>query len=138
MGKTVVKLVDDMQFVAQGDSGHALVMDTTPTVGGHDTAPPPVETMLCALGGCTGMDVISILRKMRTVPTAFRIEIEDTRAVKHPKVVTHLHLTYRFTGNIPKANADKAIKLSMERYCPITNMINKVAQMTWESVIEPG
>ena len=138
MGKTVVKLVDGMQFVAQGDSGHALVMDSDPKVGGQNSAARPVETMLCALGGCTGMDVISILRKMRTVPTAFRIEIKDERAARHPKVVTHLHLTYRFKGNIPKANADKAIKLSMERYCPITNMINKVAQISWESVIEPN
>jgi len=137
MGKTVVKFVDGMQFIAQGESGHVVVMDSDPKVGGENTALRPVETMLCALGGCTGMDVISILRKMRTVPTAFRIEIEDARATAHPKVVTRVHLIYRFKGNIPKENADKAIKLSMERYCPITNTINKVAEVTWESVIEP-
>ena len=137
MGKTVVKFVDGMQFIGQGESGHVVVMDSDPKVGGENTALRPVETMLCALGGCTGMDVISILRKMRTVPTAFRIEIEDVRATEHPKVITRLHLIYRFKGNIPKENADKAIKLSMERYCPITNTINKVAEVTWESVIEP-
>ncbi len=137
MGRTVVKFVDGMQFIGQGESGHVVVMDSDPKVGGQNSAARPVETMLCALGGCTGMDVISILRKMRTMPTSFRIEIGDERAPEHPKVLTRLHLTYRFKGNVPKENADKAIKLSMERYCPITNMINKVAQVTWESVIEP-
>ncbi len=138
MGKTIVKFVDGMQFVGQGESGHALLMDSDPNVGGEDTALRPVETMLCALGGCTGMDVISILRKMRTVPTAFTIEIADERATEHPKIITKAHIVYRFKGDVPRANAEKAIKLSMERYCPITNTINKVAQVTWEAVIEPG
>ncbi len=137
MGNTIVKFVDGMQFVGQGESGHALLMDSDPNVGGEDTALRPVETMLCALGGCTGMDVISILRKMHTVPTSFRIEIEDERAPEYPKVITRLHIVYRFKGDVPRANAEKAIKLSMERYCPITNTINKVTQVTWEAVIEP-
>ncbi|MCD6141836.1 OsmC family peroxiredoxin [Candidatus Acetothermia bacterium] len=137
MGKTIVKFAGGMQFIGQGESGHAVLMDSDPRVGGEDTALRPVETMLCALGGCTGMDVISILRKMRTVPTEFRIEIEDARATEHPKVLTKVHLIYRFKGNVPKENADKAIRLSMERYCPITNIINKVAEVTWESVVEP-
>ncbi len=137
MGKTVVKFVDGMQFIGKGESGHAVVMDSDPRVGGENSAARPVETMLCALGGCTGMDVISILRKMHTPPTSFRIEIEDERATEYPKVITRLHLIYRLKGDVPKENADKAIQLSMERYCPIVNTLNKVAEVTWESVIEP-
>jgi putative redox protein len=132
MGNTHVKLVEGMQFVASGESGHAVIMDSDPSVGGNNTAARPVEVLLCALGGCTGMDVISILRKMRTVPKQFSVEIEDERASEHPKVLTRIHFVYRLTGDIPEANAKKAIELSMQRYCPITNMVNKTADVTWE------
>jgi putative redox protein len=132
MGNTHVELVEGMQFVASGESGHAVIMDSDPNVGGNNTAARPVEVLLCALGGCTGMDVISILRKMRTVPKQFSVEIEDERASEHPKVLTRIHFVYRLTGDIPEANAKKAIELSMQRYCPITNMVNKTADVTWE------
>ena len=132
MGNTHVRLVEGMQFVASGESGHAVIMDSDPKVGGNDTASRPVEVLLCALGGCTGMDVISILRKMRTVPKEFSVEIEDGRAPEHPKVLTRIHFVYRFVGDIPEGNAKKAIELSMQRYCPITNMVNKTAEVTWE------
>jgi putative redox protein len=132
MGNTYAKLVEGMQFVAWGDSGHALLMDSDPSVGGIDTASRPVEVLLCALSGCTGMDVISILRKMRTVPEKFSVEVEDKRASEHPKVLTLVHFVYRFVGDVPEANAKKAIELSMQRYCPITNMVNKTAEVTWE------
>lgn len=135
MGNTHVRLVEGMQFVARGKSGHALIMDSDPKVGGSDSASRPVEVLLCALGGCTGMDVISILRKMRTVPKEFSVEITDERASEHPKVLTRIHLVYRFVGDIPEANAKKAIELSMQRYCPITNMVNKTAEVTWEYTI---
>ncbi len=137
MGKTFVKFAGGMHFIGRGESGHAVLMDADPRVGGENSAARPVETMLSALGGCTGMDVISILRKMRTVPTSFTIEIEDERASEYPKVLTKVHIVYRFKGDVPKENVDKAIKLSMERYCPIINVINKVAEVSWESIIEP-
>lgn len=135
MGNTHVRLVEGMQFVARGESGHAVIMDSGPKVGGNDTASRPVEVLLCALGGCTGMDVISILRKMRTVPKEFSVEIDDERAPEHPKVLTRIHFVYRFVGDVPEANAKKAIELSMQRYCPITNMVNKTAEVTWEYII---
>ncbi len=93
--------------------------------------------MLCALGGCTGMDVVSILRKMKTAPTSLEIEIEDERAAEYPKVFKKLHLTYRVTGNIPEENLRKAIDLSLAKYCPIANSLAGVAQITSEYVIEP-
>lgn len=82
------------------------------------------------------MDTISILRKMQTIPTEFSIELEDERAAEHPKVLTRLRLVYRFKGDLPEENVKKAIELSINRYCPITNMINKVAEVSWEYVIE--
>jgi putative redox protein len=137
MSTTIVRFVEGMKFVGQGKSGHSVAMDAAERVGGSDSAARPVEVMLCALGGCTGMDVVSILRKMKTAPTSLEIEIEDERAAEYPKVFKKLHLTYRVTGNIPEENLRKAIDLSLAKYCPIANSLAGVAQITSEYVIEP-
>jgi putative redox protein len=85
MGRTVVRLVEGMKFVGQGKSGHAVIMDSAPAVGGSDSAARPVEVFLASIGGCTGMDVVSILRKMKTEPKSLKVEIEDERATEYPK-----------------------------------------------------
>ncbi len=136
MAHTVVKYVDGMQFIGRGASGHAVVMDGPTKVGGTDSGPRPLEVFLCALGGCTGMDVVSILGKMRTLPRTLSIEIEDERAEEYPKVITKLHLVYRVSGEVPEENLKKAIDLSLAKYCPIANSLAGVAQITSEYVIE--
>ncbi len=136
MGKTTVTLVEGMQFVGKGERGHGVLMDASPKGGGSDSAATPLEAFLCALGGCTGMDVISILRKMRTEPTSLQIEITDERAAEHPKVITKLHIIYRVTGAVPEVNLKKAIELSLSKYCPITNTLAGVAEITSETVLE--
>ena len=137
MGKTVVKLVEGMKFVSQGKSGHAVMMDSAPAVGGSDSAARPVEVFLASIGGCTGMDVVSILRKMKTEPKSLKVEIEDERATEYPKVFTKFHLTYRVTGNVPEENLKKAIDLSLAKYCPISNTLAGIAEITSSYVIEP-
>jgi putative redox protein len=137
MGRTIVRHTDGMAFRGIGASGHEVVMDASREVGGEDSAPRPVEALLCALGGCTGMDVISLLRKMKTEPTALRIEIDDERAPEYPKVITKLHLTYVVEGNVPKENVAKAIDLSLSKYCPIANTLAGVAHITSELRVVP-
>ena len=107
-------------------------MDASTEAGGRDSAARPVEVLLCGLGGCTGMDVVSILRKMRTEPTALRIEIDDERAPDHPKTLTKLHLTYVVEGDVPEENVAKAVELSLTKYCPISNTLAGVVPMTSE------
>ena len=136
MGKTTVTLLEGMRFAGRGDSGHEVYMDASPKVGGNDSAPRPLELMLFALGGCTGMDVISILRKMRTEPSSFQVEITSEQAVEHPKVFTKLHIIYRVSSDVPEENLSKAIDLSLSRYCPVTNALAKVAKITSEFIIE--
>ena len=136
MSTTIVKLAEGMQFIGRGTSGHAVLMDSADNVGGADSAARPVEVMLCALGGCTGMDVISILRKMKTEPEDLSVEIRDTRAPEYPMVFTDIHITYRVRGNVPEANLKKAIELSLTKYCPISNSLARVANVTSEYVIE--
>ncbi len=138
MATTIVKLVEGMQFVGRSTSGHAVLMDSSEDVGGSDSAARPVEVMLCSLGGCTGMDVISILRKMKTEPDDLRVEIKDTRAPDYPEVFTDIHITYRVRGNVPEANLKKAIELSLTKYCPISNSLARIAKVTSEYVIEPA
>jgi len=136
MGKTTVPLLEGMRFAGHGDSGHDVYMDASPKVGGKDSAPRPLELMLFALGGCTGMDVISILRKMRTEPSSLQIEITSEQAAEHPKVFAKLHSIYRVSGDVPEANLNKAIDLSLCRYCPLTNALAKEAEITPGFIIE--
>lgn len=137
MGRTVVKLVEGMKFVAQGKSGHSVMMDSAPASGGSDSAAPPMEALLASLGGCTGMDVVSILRKMKTEPKSLKIEIEDERATEYPKVLTKLHLRYYVTGEVSEANLKKAIDLSLAKYCPVANSLAGIAEITSSYVIGP-
>jgi putative redox protein len=133
---TTIRHVTGMQFIGVGNSGHEVVMDAASTGGGSDSAARPVETLLCALGGCTGMDVISILRKMKSEPTRFRIEIEDERAPEYPKVLTRIHLTYVVEGAVPEENLRKAIDLSLSKYCPIANTLAGVSKITYDVRLE--
>ena len=136
--KAKVTLNEGMQFVGSADSGHAVLMDAAPEVGGANTALRPMEMLLVSLGGCTGMDVVSILRKMRVEWRRFEILIEAERAPEHPRVFTKIHLTYRIWGeNIPKDKLKKAIDLSQERYCSVTAMLRKTAEITYEYEINP-
>jgi putative redox protein len=137
MGKTVVEFVEGMKFIGHGNSGHQVMMDSAPASGGSDSAARPVEALLASLGGCTGMDIVSILRKMKTEPKSLKIEIEDERATEYPKVFTKLHLSYYVTGEVPEANLKKAIDLSLAKYCPIANTLAGIAEITSSYLIEP-
>lgn len=126
-----------MRFVGTGASGHDVAMDAAEPLG-RDSAARPVETLLCALGGCTGMDVVSILRKMETEPTSLHVDIADERAPEYPKVIRSLHLTYVVTGDVPEKNLRKAIDLSLAKYCPIANTLAGVAKITYEARVDPA
>jgi len=127
-----VRFVGGMEFVGRGASGHDVVMDANEASGGRNSAARPVETLLAALGACTGMDVVSILRKSRDVPTSFRIEIADERATEYPQILKKIHLTYIVSGEVPRERVEKAIGLSLAKYCPIANSLAGVAEITHE------
>jgi putative redox protein len=114
-----VKWIDGLKFISIGDSGHAIVMDSS-TSGEESVAPSPTELLLQALAGCTGMDVISILQKMREPVEGFEIKVEGERAKEHPKVLEHIKLEYIVYGNVNPDNFEKAINLSQEKYCNIS------------------
>lgn len=131
--ETKAKLVDNMQFVAWSGSGHAIVMDASDKTGGENTGSRPMEVLLMGLLGCTGMDVISILRKMRVKIDRFELGVDTERAKMHPMVYTKIHIIYSFWGkDINEAKVEKAIELSQNTYCSASAMFKKTAEVSYE------
>jgi putative redox protein len=127
-----VELVSKMKFVGVSDSGHALVMDTA-AAGGDDTAAKPMEILLMAMGGCTGMDVISILRKMRIEVDGLEIRIAGDRSAEHPKVFTEVEMVYKFRGkDLPAEKIKHAVELSQEKYCPVSATLRYAARIAYK------
>ncbi|PKO20579.1 MAG: osmotically inducible protein OsmC [Chloroflexi bacterium HGW-Chloroflexi-1] len=119
-----------MQFVAQGDSGHAIVMDAAESAGGHDTAARPMEVLLMGLSGCTALDVISILRKKRQPVQGFKIFATGERAEERPHAYTKIHLEYVAFGDVDPEALARSIQLSEEKYCGAIATVRGVAEIT--------
>lgn len=119
-------------------SGHKLIMDAPQEVGGEDLGPRPKILMLSALAGCTGMDVVSILKKMRVELDDLKIKVEGSLTDEHPKQYNKIHVIYEFKGkNLPLAKLEKAVKLSEESYCGVGAVYRKVMEYSSEvKVIE--
>jgi putative redox protein len=129
--KARVKLVEGITFVAESGSGHAVVMDASPDVGGRDLGARPMEMVLMGAGGCSAIDVVHILKKSRQQFTDCVVELEAERAAEDPKVFTRIHLHYIVTGSgLNPAQVERAIKLSKEKYCSATIMLAKTAEVT--------
>ncbi len=115
---------------AETEGGHALVIDGSPDIGGQDLGPRPLELMLLGLGGCTAMDVLSILRKKRQRVADCKIELSAERAEEHPRVFTKIHVHFKIFGDVQPAAAEKAIALSQEKYCSAHKMLSATAEIT--------
>lgn len=139
--KSRVKWVENVCFMAESGSGHAMIMDGSPDIGGRNLGPRPMELLLMGTGGCTSVDVIMILQKSRQDVTGCEVEVAAERAEDHPKVFTriHMHFTVRGRGLKPEV-VDRAIKLSAEKYCSASIILGKTAEMThdFEIIEEPA
>jgi len=132
-----MKQVGSMAFYTKTPSGHDVHVDASPKVGGMDSAPRPTELVLIGLAGCTSMDVVSILRKMKVENYTYEIVVSAERTEEYPKVVTAIHLKYIFKGKeLPHDKIEKAVRLSQERYCSVSAMLGQVAKLTYEVVYE--
>jgi len=129
--KARVKLVEGITFVAESGSGHAIVMDASPDVGGRDIGSRPMELLLMGAGGCSAIDVVHILRKSRQDLVDCVVELEAERAPQEPKDFTRIHMHYVVTGRgLLPAQVERAIRLSKEKYCSATIMLAKSAEIT--------
>jgi putative redox protein len=130
--EVMIKHVQDLAFAGMGETKHWLMMDNTEEFGGLGGATKPMELLLMSLGGCTGMDVVSILRKMRVDLDDFAIDIKADQAEDYPKVFTKIDLTYRLYGkDIDVAKVEKAIALSQDKYCSIMAMLKKTVAINY-------
>ncbi len=133
MKRARVKWVGNLKFNATTPSGHNVVMDASKEVGGDDSAARPGELTLAALGGCTGIDVVSILKKMRVDLTNLEIVIDAEPRAEHPKSWETIHVKYIFTGpGIDESKVKKAIELSEEKYCSVSAMLKPGAKLTYD------
>lgn len=122
----------NMQFDALV-SGHHVIMDALPDAGGDDQGVRPKQLMLAALAGCTGMDVISILRKMKVEPESFNIKVEADVTDEHPKHYNKMHIIYELKGkDLPLDKIQKAVELSQDKYCGVSAAYKKAMPLSWE------
>jgi len=117
-------------------AGHKIIIDAGENVGGENKGPQPKPFMLVALGGCTAMDVISILTKMRVELDDFKVSVEGDLTEEHPKHFYKMKVIYEFTGkNLPMEKLKKAIDLSEERYCGVSESYRKAMELSSEIIV---
>jgi putative redox protein len=130
VNRVEVVLSDRMRFEARDERGATAILDAAPP-GGDGSGMTPMEFLLAGLGGCTAMDVISILRKKRQVVTDYRLEITGSRALTHPQPYSSITIRYVLTGfDIAEEAVRQAIELSVEKYCPAHAMLSKSATIS--------
>lgn len=129
--KASVRWIDGMMFEASADSGHTVVMDGPPELGGRNRGSRPMEVVLMGTGACSAADVVSILEKSRQDVTDCVVELEAERAETVPRVFTRIHMHYIVTGRGLKPEAvERAVRLSADKYCSATRMLNKTATVS--------
>ncbi len=129
--KARVKWVEDVTFVGESGSGHAVVMDGPPESGGRNLGIRPMEMLLLGMGGCTSFDVIHILKKARQPVTDCVVELDAERAGEEPKVFTRIHVHFRVSGTgLSEKQVARAVELSAEKYCSASIMLGKTAEIT--------
>jgi len=137
--KARIKWVEQVSFLGETESGHAVLMDGAPTAGGRNLGPRPMEMLLLGAGGCTSFDVIGILKKSRQAVSDCYVELKAERAEQDPKVFTKIHMHFVVKGKDIKADAvERAIKLSAEKYCSASIMLGATAEITHDFEIVQG
>jgi putative redox protein len=128
---------EDLSFDVEVQ-GHKFVVDADSSAGGKDRGPRPKALLLSGLAGCTGMDVASILGKMKMPYDSFAVEVDADQTDEHPKVYDKIRIRYVFTGDeLDRKKIEKAVNLSQDKYCGVTAMLGKTAEIEFEIVLNP-
>lgn len=132
-----VKWLDHMSFVGESGSGHSVVLDGAPEHGGRNLGVRPMESVLIGLGGCTAFDVALTLQKARQKVSSLEVTLDAERAEEVPRVFTRIAVHFRVGGrDLGEKQVERAVKLSAEKYCSVTRMLESTAEITctWEIV----
>jgi putative redox protein len=131
MVKAKVTLLGDMQFTGAASSGHTLIMDAEDESGGHNKGFRPMELLLVGFGGCSGMDVVSILRKKRQQVSGLEINVKGEKSDTDPKIYKKVHIEYVIKGKgVEKEAVERAIDLSLKKYCSVGATLAKAGTIT--------
>jgi putative redox protein len=129
--KARIKWVQDVMFLGESGSGHAVVMDGSPESGGRNLGVRPMEMLLLGLGGCSAFDVVTILKRGREPVTDCVVELQAQRADTDPKVFTAIELIYKVSGhNLDLKKVERAVALSADKYCSASKMLSATAKLT--------
>ena len=124
---------NDYGFEATNEAGKTLSMDAGPAIGGHGQGFSPMQTVLAAIGGCSGIDLISILKKQKQEIESFEMTVDGEREKDAvPAPFTAIHIVYHIKGKVDKDKAQRAADLSIEKYCSVSKMLEKSAKITYE------
>lgn len=131
---------EGVSFIGESGAGPAVVIDGPPDYGGRNLGPRPMELVLLGLGSCSLFDVVVILRKSRQPFTGCEVAISAERAEQVPRVFKKIHMAFRVRGEgVSREAAERAVRLSLEKYCSVAAMLRHVAQIDWSvEVVEGG
>lgn len=129
--KSKITWTGQIAFAGTTPSGHEIQMDAAEEAGGQNSGARPTELLLHAVAGCTGIDIILILQKMRLNPASFHMEIDGTRAEDHPKRFTDVHIHYALEGELPDDKVARAIQLSKDKYCSVSQSLNATITVSY-------
>ncbi len=131
--KTRIKYIENVCLMAESESGHSLIIDGSPEIGGRNLGVRPMEMILMGLGGCTTMDILTILRKKRQNITDCVIEIDSQRRDTIPKIFSKIHLHFIITGdNLNEKHVQQAVQLSAEKYCSVSEMLKHSVEISYD------
>jgi putative redox protein len=133
----VLRVNNDFGFVGKDASGHTVKMDSSPESGGHDFGIRPMQMLLMGLGGCSGIDIVSILKKQKQTVEGFRIHIDGERqAGKDPTLWKYIKIIFELKGSIDPEKAKRACELSIEKYCSVAaTLMGAGCKIHWETKI---
>lgn len=122
----------NMLFQTNTPSGHTISLDAAKEVGGEDKGPRPTEVLLSAVGTCSGIDIVDILRKMRLNVESFSMEVSGERREEHPRSFTHVHMHYILKGDLPEEKVRRAVDLSISNYCSVSHSLSAKVTASFE------
>jgi putative redox protein len=135
--KARIKWVENVCFMGESETGHAVILDGAPEAGGRNLGMRPMEMLLIGMGACTSFDVVTILKKARQPIVDCVAEIEAARADEVPKVFTRIHVHFVITGaGLNPVQVERAVKLSAEKYCSASIMLGKSVEITHDFEIQ--
>lgn len=131
MKVTLTRADEDFNFVAENEDGNTVSIDAAAAIGGHNEGARPMQLLLMGMGGCSGIDVVLMLRKQKIELNDFQIEIEASRVDDVPKIFKDIHVTFRLKGEGDESRIKRAVGLSMDKYCSVTKILEKSAEVTY-------